>query len=157
MECSEVGVEYVVVRLTADGYWLDPSAYLEQLPSLEEHLPRGALEFAMDADHYDFYSDRCVKDLAFRSLAADDPRGSLRLELAPNEFKHSVGLTLTYSRLASVTPGPVREPEAAGFGTVLLDELLPAPQGVTHEIAFTEGTLRIVAADVRAVWEIASC
>ena len=38
----------------------------------------------------------------------------------------------------------------------MLDELLPAPEGLRHEFTFTGGSLLILAEDVEAEWNPAS-
>ena len=55
-------MEHISVQATEGGFRLDPTAYLAVLPSLEGRLPGGAWEFISDPCHFDFYSDRCVKD-----------------------------------------------------------------------------------------------
>lgn len=145
-------MEYVVVRRTSDGYWLDAADYKAALPEITDGLPAGARAFATDPDHYDFYSDRCVKDLWFASLRVDDESGAVTLTLNPNNSKHPVGLTVTYEAAAGIALERDGNPQIGWLGSVLLDELLPAQGGVAHEIVLTGGTLRIVAADLHAVW-----
>ncbi|WP_371235540.1 hypothetical protein [Streptomyces pimonensis] len=38
------------------------------------------------------------------------------------------------------------------MGGLPLDEVLPHPAGPSHEIAFTNGSVRVVAADLTARW-----
>ncbi|MFF3953296.1 hypothetical protein ACFYY1_08810 [Streptomyces sp. NPDC001890] len=164
------------------GFHLDPQAYLRALPGLLPGLPAGAAEFASDPDHYDFGSSRCVKDLTLDRVELVDEHGrvSLELSLGPNEWKHDGGLRIRYSGVRDFrvktddTEGfeGVEGVEgvagfelggAAGFagraewpprlGDLQLDEVLPHPQGVSHEIAFTEGALLVVGADLVARWD----
>lgn len=174
-------MKYVHVRPLQDmyGFHLDPREYLRVLPGILPDLPAGAAEFASDPDHYDFGSSRCVKDLTLHRVDLFDDRGgvSIELSLAPNEWKHEGGLRIRYSgvrsfrvntygaegaehteavRFAEVadatafaqrTDGPPR------LGYLQLDEVLPHPQGVSHEITFTEGSLLVVGADLVARWD----
>ncbi|MEV5843613.1 hypothetical protein AB0M32_16790 [Streptomyces sp. NPDC051985] len=61
---------------------LDPARYLDHLPSISGDLPPGARAFATDADHYDFRSRRCVKDLMLRAV-----RGASGEEMVV-DFRH---------------------------------------------------------------------
>jgi hypothetical protein len=147
-------MEHVIVQWKPDqgGYWLDPTAYQAMLPSLARSLPAGARDFALDPQHYDFYGDRCVKDLWFRSLTLDDARGSASLSFAPNSSKHVTGLTLLYSGLVSIAVERERDPTIGWFGSLLLDELRPSPEGLAHEFALTGGSILVAAQDVEAAW-----
>jgi hypothetical protein len=51
---------------------IDPTAYLEQLPSFEAEFPPGAWAFASDPGHYDFYATKCVKDLTWMLVEGID-------------------------------------------------------------------------------------
>lgn len=173
-------MKYVRVRPLQDGYgfYLDPREYLRVLPEILAGLPAGAAAFASDPDHYDFGSPRCVKDLTLERVGLFDDRGrvSLELSLAPNAWKHDGGLRLRYSDVESLwmhTDGAEDEPaetigfaeaaDAAAFagragepprlGDLQLDEVLPHPRGVSHEISFTEGSLHVVGADLVARWD----
>ncbi|MET8745694.1 hypothetical protein [Streptomyces sp. NPDC004728] len=166
-------MKYVHVRPLQDlyGFHLAPQEYLRVLPELLPDLPAGAAEFASDPDHYDFGSSRCVKDLTLDrvDLVDDHGRGSLELSLAPNEWKHEGGLSIRYSGVRDFW---VKSDDGAGgfelgrgggfveradggprLGDLQLDELLPHPHGFSHEIAFTEGVLFVVGADLVARWE----
>jgi hypothetical protein len=161
------------------GFHLDPREYLRALPGILPDLPAGATEFASDPDHYDFSSSRCVKDLTLHRVDLFDDRGSVSIELslAPNEWKHEGGLLIRYSdvrsfRVNTYGAESAELTEAIGFaevadasafaqrtdepprlGDLQLDEVLPHPQGVSHEITFTEGSLLVVGADLVARWD----
>ncbi|WP_435228413.1 hypothetical protein [Streptomyces sp. Tue6028] len=138
------------------GFHLDPQSYLQVLPQLSGDLPPGASAFATDPDHYDFRSSRCVKDLKLSQANLTDDQGQISLEfiLAANEWKHSSGLRIRYSDVQSFH---VDAEETDGMlprlGALQLDEALPHPSGVSHEIAFTCGSILVVAADLFAAWE----
>lgn len=150
-------MRYVRVEPLPDryGYSLDPQGYLDALPEISGGLPPGVVEFATDAGHYDFRSDRCVKDLTLSKMTLTDEGGLIALEvlLAPNEWKHVSGLCIRYSDVQALD---VSAEEADGMlprlGSLQLDEALPHRSGFRHEIAFTCGSIAVVAADLVAVW-----
>ncbi|WP_376730170.1 hypothetical protein [Streptomyces nigra] len=112
-------------------------------------------EFVTDPGHYDFVSDRCVKDLTLSKLTVTDEGGLIVLEvlLGPNQWKHASGLSIRYSDVQALE---VSAEEADGMlyrlGSLQLDEALPHRSGFRHEVAFTCGSITIVAADLVAVW-----
>ena len=134
---------------------IDPGPYLAELSRLESELPPGAYDFASDPGHYDFYGSRCVKDLTVGTLTLSDA-GELNVEtrFEPNEWKHDASLRITYEQVSSLNiatsdkapVGPTR------LGSLILDELLPHDDGVSHEIVFHGGTLTIVCRDLKAAW-----
>lgn len=136
-----------------NAYWSDPRAYLSRLPELLPELPPGAGAFARDEDHFDFSALRCVKDLVLERIGSV-PGCGLVLELAPNPFKHDAGLRIEYEGVVSFTlntdGGGCRE----GLGPVMLDEILPAEIGCSHEIAFTGGSITVACADLTAAWAV---
>jgi hypothetical protein len=150
-------MKYVRVEPLSErhGYYLDPQAYIDVLPEISSGLPAGAAEFATDPGHYDFRSLHCVKDLTFSKMTLADGEGVLTLEvlLAPSEWKHESGLRLHYSDVHLLG---VSTKGADGLldrlGSLQLDEALPHPSGFSHEIAFTSGSIAIVAADLAATW-----
>ncbi|MGW3726815.1 hypothetical protein [Streptomyces sp. NPDC000851] len=152
-------MKYVRVEPLSDqyGFSLDPQGYLDVLPQLLEELPPGVTAYVTADGHYDFTSPRCVKDLTMRSLSIVDDGGEVSLEcdLAPNEWKHDCGMHLRYSDLLSFQ---LNVEESDGMlprlGILQLDEALPHPHGFTHEIAFTSGSIVVVATDLRAEWTV---
>jgi hypothetical protein len=145
------GMQHVIVRRETTGYWLDPQPYLGLLAGLTADLPPGAREFALDAGHYDFYSNRCVKDLVLQSVEIQDSGRSATLAFAPNSSKHDEGLLLRYAGVSRLSVSRTGH-DSHGLGSVLLDEVLPAPAGVSHEIAMTGGVIALEATDVEAIW-----
>ncbi|WP_225796343.1 hypothetical protein [Streptomyces aculeolatus] len=150
-------MRYVVVEQRDRGvFWHDPSAYLAALPHIAEDLPAGARAHASDPGHYDFYAERCVKDLKLTALPPTSPTPSafdLRLLCCRGEDEH--GLTLRYSGVteASVAADDGGPFELTDFNSLRLDEVLPHEQGCSHELRFTLGTLHIVCADFEAIWD----
>ncbi|GAA4580314.1 hypothetical protein GCM10023176_59620 [Micromonospora coerulea] len=153
-------MRYVSVERTRDGITLDPAKYLRRLPSLADSLPEGARKFATDADHYDFFSQRCVKDLKPARLMSGQTGGSrwLELHLRHNCWKHEEDLTVRYSGVQSLTI----EPADDGLGVaqlqdVILDEVLPDKLGCRHEIVCLAGSLTVTSQDLTATWLPANC
>lgn len=147
-------MEYVVVRWDSapGGYWLDPRPYQAALPHFASRLPRGARAYAQDPEHYDFASDRCVKDLWFSSFTVNEHEGAATLALAPHASKHSVGLRLHYLDVKTIEVERERDPGVGWLGSLLLDEVLPSGAGLSHEAMLTGGVLRVVCADLEATW-----
>lgn len=171
-------MKYIRVRPLEDmyGFHLDPREYLRVLPGIVPELPAGAAEFASDPGHYDFGSPRCVKDLTLRQVEVRDDLGrvSIDVSLAPNEWKHESGLRIRYTDVhafwmsceesereqvcgfgeaTGATAFAERVGELPSLGDLQLDEILPSSGGFSHEIAFTEGALRVEGHDLVARWD----
>jgi hypothetical protein len=154
-------VQVIVMRDGVPASLLDPEPYLRVLPGLE--LPGGAREFAMDPDHYDFNSSKCVKDLRMdyvRLRESGHAELALELSLAPNRFKHHSGLSIRYDGVSSVSIDADELdsnrrvwPESPRLGDLQLDEILPTTDGCSHEIKFTGGSITIVCKDLHAEWD----
>ncbi|MCI3270050.1 hypothetical protein [Streptomyces cylindrosporus] len=150
-------MKYVRVEPLQDpyGYHLDPQNYLQVLPRLSIVLPPGAAAFAAHPEHYDFRAARCVKDLELSKATLVDDQGEIALEfsLTPNEWKHESGLRIRYSDVQSFRVD-TQEPDGMlpRLGALQLDEVLPHPSGMSHEISFTCGSVLVVAADLAATW-----
>ncbi|MFI0164272.1 hypothetical protein [Streptomyces sp. NPDC017095] len=137
------------------GYRLDAHAYLVELPRLRADLPPGARAFAIDPGHYDIAGAiRCVKDLELAGIhLATDKSGGLVLDFAPNKFKHDSGLRISYSGVTHFSIDYEHSIDWMSVDTVLLDEILPEEDGgFLHEIALTDATITVRAADLQAVW-----
>ncbi|MFI1443717.1 hypothetical protein [Streptomyces fructofermentans] len=135
---------------------LDPSRYLEHLPSIAGDLPLGARSFATDTDHYEFHSRRCVKDLTLRAVRGAGGE-EMEIEFQHNCWKHDRDLLIRYAGVSSFVIDPADEDGETDLGTVILDEILPHRDGCSHEIACWEGTLTIVCSDLHATWTEADC
>ncbi len=152
-------MEHVRVEATGNGNFLDPDPYLDLLPTLIGALPRGALAFAADPDHYDFFSRRCVKDLTPDTLVRGETDGEdwLRLGFRHNCWKHDEDLSIRYTGVSSLNLDAVDQSDWAGLGVVTLDEVLPHEHGCSHEIGFLHGSLTVVSRDLVATWTEADC
>lgn len=137
-----------------EGRLYDPADYIERLPELIADLPPGAARFAGDPEHYDFFGLRCVKDLAIVEWDHDEKRVAARIRFAGNPWKHDEDLIIDYVGVTELTivVGAETRPTPDGIGPVMLDEVLPAEVGCSHEIAGLHGTLRIWCADLEASW-----
>jgi hypothetical protein len=153
-------VRYVSIETAGDGYWIDPSAYLEQLPRFAESLPAGARAFATDPEHYDFPGRRFVKNLKPQRLTFGRSAGmdGLELRLRHNCWRHEEDLTIRYHGVLDLTldPAPVGL-DVTGLREVLLDEVLPHEHGCSHEIACTGGSFHVICQDLAATWSYADC
>src|SRR5262245_58059175 len=110
-------MRYIVVERIDYGMAVDPAAYLRELPGFVDALPTGARAFATDPAHYDFFGQRCIKDLKPLSLTAGDHWVELRL--GHNCWKHEEDLTIRYSGVRSVaTSIGVDAAEVAGLRDV---------------------------------------
>lgn len=147
-------MKYVRITDEGGGVTLDPQPYLDALAEIAPRLPQGARQFATDPEHYDFYSERCVKDLAFVSEDYLVENETCALVFAPNSFKHESGLRLSYSGVESIEvrmePSPFPNPMRF---SVLLDELIPEGGRIVHEFCLRGGSVVVRAADLVAAWE----
>lgn len=140
---------------------IDPRPCLERLPVPAERLPPGARAFATDAGHYDFSGRRCVKDLKPGSVRRIGD-GEIEIRFGHNCFKHDEDLLVRYTGVSRFRLN-VRDVDARGevildeLEEVILDEVLPHPDGCTHEIACRAGTLIVACGDLRAEWVAADC
>ncbi|MEU5535036.1 hypothetical protein [Streptomyces sp. NPDC020362] len=137
------------------GFFLDPSAYLAELPRLRGVLPPGAWAFASDPPHYDFgLGERCVKDLEPAGVhLATDKSGGLVLEFAPNRWKHESGLRISCSGVTHFCIDHEHSVDWMPVDTVLLDEILPDEDGgCVHEIALTDASITVRCQDLSAQW-----
>ncbi|MEU9101803.1 hypothetical protein [Streptomyces sp. NPDC048361] len=149
-------MKYVRAVWESGGFFLDPTAYLAILPTLCAKLPPGAWAFASDPAHYDMGhgNGRCVKDLELSGIrVVTDKSGELVLEFAPSRWKHDAGLRLRYSGVEHFAIDYECSIDWMEADTVLLDEILPAGgSGFTHEIALTDASITVRAADLQAEW-----
>jgi hypothetical protein len=135
---------------------LDPSRYLERLSSISGDLPSGARSFATHTGHYDFHSRRCVKDLTLRAVRGLGGK-EIEVDFQHNCWKHDRDLAIRYVGVSSFVIDPAGEDRGTDLGAVVLDEILPHPDGCSHEIAFRDGTLTVVSRDLQAAWTEADC
>ncbi|WP_257234716.1 hypothetical protein [Streptomyces sp. JV178] len=135
---------------------LDPALYLDRLPSISGDLPPGARAFATAADHYDFRSRRCVKDLMLRAVRGAGGE-EMEVEFRHNCWKHDQDLLIRYAGVSGFIIDPVGEDGGMELGAVILDEILPHRDGCSHEIACWDGTLTLVCRDLQAIWTETTC
>ncbi|MGJ7414860.1 hypothetical protein AB9128_03220 [Streptomyces cinereoruber] len=135
---------------------LDPARYLSHLPSVSGDLPPGARAFATDADHYDFRSRRCMKDLTLRAVRGAGGE-EMEVEFQHNCWKHDQDLLIRYVGVSGFAIDPVDEDRGTDLGAVILDEILPHRDGCSHEIACWDGTLTLVCRDLQATWTETVC
>ncbi|UFR05260.1 hypothetical protein KBP30_30670 [Streptomyces sp. Go40/10] len=148
-------MRFVETRWDGYGFFLDPSAYLAELPRLRGVLPPGAWAFVSEPGHYDIpRADRCVKDLELAGIhPATDKSGRLVLEFAPNRFKHESGLRISYTGVRHLSVDYEHSIDWMAVDTALLDEILPDEDGgCVHEIALTDARITVRCRDLEAVW-----
>ncbi|MFG2132514.1 hypothetical protein ACGFNV_32545 [Streptomyces sp. NPDC048751] len=135
---------------------INPHPYLERLPVLADSLPPGARAFATDPDHYDFEGKRCVKDLKPREArrTGDD---TIELHFGHNCWKHHEDLVIRYTGVSRFQADVLDVCDLADLGDVILDEVLPHPDGCTHEIACRPGNLVVACRDLTAEWVAVDC
>ncbi|GIH05385.1 hypothetical protein Rhe02_34520 [Rhizocola hellebori] len=153
-------MRYIRVERTSDGYCIDPTDYIAQLPQLAGSLPAGAGAFATDPQHYDFHSTRFVKNLKPQKLVAGHTDGDawLEFQLRHNCWRHEEDLTIRYSGVSrAVIHPPAGNHDIQGLQEVLLDEILPHNDGCSHEIVCLGGSVTIVCNDLTATWTKADC
>lgn len=139
-----------------NGFSLDPSSYLAELPHMRDALPAGAWAFASDVEHYRMRSSRCVKDLELAGISVPaDKCGVLTLEFAPNQWKHESGLRIRYSGVSHFSIDYDQSIDWMQTDTVLLDEILPREGGCLHEITLTDASIIVHCQDLEAVWGVA--
>lgn len=155
-------MKFVKVEDTGTGFSLDPNPYLDHLEAVADTLPPGARAYATDTDHYDFYSERCVKDLKLVSFNVTDSAGSVSVdalfefnEVAPERLR--IRYTDVVDLRIGASPGlEFQYPPVLGtrrLGDVQLDEVLPHEFGCSHEIQMISGSIAVVCADLTAGWE----
>ncbi|WP_211588761.1 hypothetical protein [Allorhizocola rhizosphaerae] len=156
-------LQYSRVERLRDGFMVDPGPYLEILPELAGSLPPGAYRFVSDPEHYDFFSERAIKDLKIERLELVDAFAVLGVELrlAYNELPDVPRLTITYREVTNVSVDvrsgfQIREDWiVAGIkrlGDVLIDEVRPSPQGCVHVMEMVHGAVSITCKDLDAAW-----
>ncbi|MFI5684499.1 hypothetical protein [Streptomyces sp. NPDC051636] len=149
-------MKYVELSGGESGDFIDPRPYLARLPGLAESLPPGARAFATDPEHYAFGGRRCVKDLQPQEVRrdADD---TLEIRFRHNCFKHDEDLVIRYTGVSRFQSDVLGSCDPASLGDVIIDEILPHPDGCTHELSCRQGTLVVACRDLVARWVAADC
>ncbi|MBL0888728.1 hypothetical protein [Myceligenerans indicum] len=149
---GDSGVRYVKVESTGGGSWTDPRDYLDWLAEHADELPPGARAFATHPEHYDFSHPWCPRSASFDRMSTRFTDDGVVVTLvlaayggAPPEF------VLRYEGVTSVHSDS--EHDEGPRSNLLVDEILPDDEGgVRHELAFTGGTITVVASDFTAGW-----
>ncbi len=139
---------------------IDPGTYLEMLAQLAAKLPIGALAFATDPGHYDFFGQRCVKDLKLHDMTFDNTgeETAVAINFQHNCWKHEEDLTIRYTGVHEVAVNLGMQSDWRRLQPeVILDEILPHAQGCSHEIAMHGGSIILVCRDLTATWTVADC
>jgi hypothetical protein len=135
---------------------IDVINYLNQLPILQNSLPVGAYEFASDKNHYNFIGDYNVHDLTVEKIEMEDKEGKINAKIYfnKNKFKHTKDLVVEYKNVFSISIERTNEDiiHKDKFGDLIVDEILPANNTVTHEILFTNTKINICCGDLFANW-----
>jgi hypothetical protein len=158
-----MAIQFSRVDRLPDGFLIDPRPYIEMLPSLKESLPAGAYKFVADPEHYDFFSERSIKDLKIERLEMVDSYAVLgiALELAYNQLPNVPRLSIKYSNVSHVSievkSGFQIRPDwinivTKRLGDVLTDEIHPDTSGCVHSIEMIHGAISIGCSDLEAVW-----
>jgi hypothetical protein len=144
-------MQHVKLGETADGYSLDVRPYLGWLAGHAAALPPGARAYALDPEHYDFTARWCPRGAVWESATLrPDERGTSATVVLRGTGDPSPRFVLTYQGVSSFTTSA----DEAGTSPdeLLVDELVPVPQGVRHELCLRGGTLVVVARDMVAGW-----
>jgi hypothetical protein len=138
-------VRYATVQFSDDGTMTDVLPYLEWLGAHADELPPGARAFALDPEHYDFSHEWCPRSASFDRMSTrfTDDGVVVTLVLAAwggarPEF------VLRYDGVSHVE----LDGDHGGFprSGLLVDELLPHADGVSHELVLRSGTITVVRA-----------
>ncbi|GGN03778.1 hypothetical protein [Streptomyces fuscichromogenes] len=131
--------------------FVDPGPYLARLPELADGLPPGARAFATDPRHYELGGRRCVRDLRPLDMRRTAP-ADMEIRFRHNSLSHNEDLIVRYTGVSRFQTDILGACDIASLGEVILDEILPHPDGCTHELACRPGTLVMACADLVAEW-----
>ncbi|MFI7316535.1 hypothetical protein [Streptomyces venezuelae] len=151
-------MKYVKVEWDTElhGFRTDARDYLAALPELQEELSPGARAFVGEAGHYDYSSERCVKDLELADISLPTTTaggaGTASIDFRPNQWKHTAGLRIEYTGVTHFSIDYEASVDWMEAITVLLDETLPHEDGVVHEVELTDATITVRCADLKATW-----
>jgi hypothetical protein len=158
-----MAIKFSRVDRLPDGFLVDPQPYIDMLPDLKESIPAGAYRFVTDPEHYDFFSERSIKDLKIERLEVVDSFAVLgiTLELAYNQLPNIPQLSIKYSDVSNlsidVRSGFQIRPDwinvgAKRLGDILTDEIHPDAGGCIHVIEMIHGVVAITCGDLEALW-----
>ncbi|MFD8820522.1 hypothetical protein ACFV23_55890 [Streptomyces sp. NPDC059627] len=144
-------MKYVEIGEGTTAVSIDPGPYLARLRELAAALPPGARAFATDPRHYEFGGRRCVKDLHPLDMRRTAP-ADMEIHFRHNCFKHDEDLIVRYTGVSRFQTDILGACDIASLGEVILDEILPHPDGCTHELACRPGNLVVACTDLVAEW-----
>ncbi|MFD8718719.1 hypothetical protein ACFV2H_12040 [Streptomyces sp. NPDC059629] len=144
-------MKYVEIDEGGAAVSVDPGPYLARLPELAGGLPPGARAFATDPRHYEFGGRRGVKDLRPLDMRRTAP-ADVEIRFGHNCFRHDEDLIVRYSGVSRFQTDILGASGLTSLGEVILDEILPHPDGCTHELACRPGTLVVACTDLVAQW-----
>ncbi len=158
-----MAIQYSRIDRLPDGFMVDPQPYIEVLPSLASSLPGGAYSFVTDPEHYNFFSERSIKDLKIERLEMVDGFAKLgiTLDLAYNQLSNVPRLTIKYRDVSNLSIDVKSEFQMRAdwitegikrMGDILTDEVHPNLRGCVHVIEMIHGVISITCADLEAVW-----
>ena len=135
---------------------IDATDYINHLSKLKHELPLGAYTFASDKNHYDFTGDYNVHDLSIEKIVMTDKAGQIDGDIyfIKNKFKHTKDLIIEYKNITNFSVEKTNENfiHKDKFGEVIIDEILPAKNVITHEILLTNSKIKISCEDLFAKW-----
>ncbi|MEU9452806.1 hypothetical protein [Streptomyces sp. NPDC048277] len=144
-------MKYVEIGEGEAAVLIDAGPYLARLPELAGGLPPGARAFATDPRHYEFGGRRCVKDLRPLDMRRTAP-ADIEIRFRHNCFQHDEDLIIRYTGVSRFQSDVLGACDLGSLGEVILDEILPHPDGCTHELACRPGTLVVACTDLVAEW-----
>lgn len=144
-------VRYVTVESSDGGTTTDIRRYLGWLREHADELPPGAQAFALHPEHYDFSHEWCPRSASFDRMSTRSTDDGVEVTLvlaawggAPPEF---------IVRYHGVSHVELDDDQGDGMrSNLMVDELLPHADGVSHELEFADRTITVVARDLSAGW-----
>lgn len=99
-------------------------------------------------------SDDVHKRISFGEV---DGETSVEIAFKHNCWKHEEDLLIRYEGVSSFTLDIAVPSQDGPRGVVILDEILPRPDGCSHEIVFRPGTVTVSCRDLIITWVESDC